>query len=126
MILRILSVLGYVAMAAGAVGMVLAKTLFFPYWPVISAQVAAGVLMLWARLTFRGRSFHFGAEPTEGELVTSGPYHFIRHPIYTAVCLFVWASFCGSFSALAACLAALVTAGAVTRILCEEHFLRRR
>lgn len=25
-----------------------------------------------------------------GGLVTNGPYRFIRHPIYTAVCLFVW------------------------------------
>src|SRR5262245_36894731 len=57
----------------------------------IAVQVAAGALMLWARLTFRVRSFHAGADPTPGGLVTTGPYRFVRHPIYTAILLFVWA-----------------------------------
>jgi protein-S-isoprenylcysteine O-methyltransferase Ste14 len=34
-----------------------------------------------ARVTFGGRSFHVGANPTEGGLVTKGPYRFVRHPI---------------------------------------------
>ena len=35
------------------------------------------------------RGFHLTAESTEGHLVTAGPYLAIRHPIYTAVCLFI-------------------------------------
>src|ERR1051325_3489923 len=54
---------------------------------VIPVQVAAIILAVWARVTFRRRSFHVAANPTEGGLVTGGPYHFIRHPIYTAICL---------------------------------------
>src|SRR5258706_2332994 len=37
----------------------------------IVLQVVAALLMLWARLVMRGRSFHAGAAPTEGELVTN-------------------------------------------------------
>jgi protein-S-isoprenylcysteine O-methyltransferase Ste14 len=58
-----------------------------PY--VIAAQSAALLLFLWARVTFGRRSFHLMANPTEGGLVTTGPYRYIRHPIYTAMCLFI-------------------------------------
>lgn len=39
----------------------------------ISLQVAAILLMIWARVTFGMRSFHYAANPTEGGLVTTGP-----------------------------------------------------
>jgi protein-S-isoprenylcysteine O-methyltransferase Ste14 len=45
--------------------------------------------MIWARFTFGVRSFHAAANPTEGGIVTTGPYHFIRHPIYAAVFYFI-------------------------------------
>lgn len=48
--------------------------------------------MIWARLTFRWRSFHTAANPTAGGIVTNGPYRFIRHPIYAAVIYFLSAS----------------------------------
>jgi hypothetical protein len=56
---------------------------------VLAPEAAAMALMLWVRVTFDRRSFHAVANPTEGGLVTTGPYRFVRHPIYTAVCLFV-------------------------------------
>ena len=57
----------------------------------IAVQVAAAALMFWARWTFGRRSFHAAANPTAGELVTSGPYRYWRHPIYAAILLFLWA-----------------------------------
>ena len=53
----------------------------------IALQGLAIALMLWARLTFGMRSFHATANPTEGGLVTAGPYRYWRHPIYAAVLL---------------------------------------
>ena len=47
--------------------------------------------MVAARITFGRRSFHAAANPTEGGLVTTGPYAYIRHPIYAAILYFVWA-----------------------------------
>ena len=53
-------------------------------------QVAAVLLMVWARMTFGRRSFHAAANPTAGGLVTWGPYRYWRHPIYSAILLFLW------------------------------------
>jgi protein-S-isoprenylcysteine O-methyltransferase Ste14 len=82
--------------------------------------------MIWARLTFGRRSFHATATPTDGGLVTTGPYRFIRHPIYSSVCLFAWASCVGHPSALSVALATFVSLGAAIRIAAEETLLRAR
>jgi protein-S-isoprenylcysteine O-methyltransferase Ste14 len=123
--LKMLSIFGYALMAGGAVGFVVTRTIVSPLPAVIAVQVAAFALMVWARVTFKGRSFHLSAEPTEGGLVTTGPYRFVRHPIYTAVCLFFWAAFFGTPSRITALLALLVTVGALVRIGCEERCLHR-
>jgi protein-S-isoprenylcysteine O-methyltransferase Ste14 len=90
---------------------------------VIVPQVAAIVLMVWARITFGRRSFHAAANPTEGGLVTVGPYRYIRHPIYTAVCLFTVAGVAAHGSWLAVVLCGLVAGGALVRLRCEEVLL---
>ena len=65
-----------------AVVTLLARHALFANSPVgIGVQIGAGALMLWARLTFGGRSFHAAANPTAGGVVTTGPYRFVRHPI---------------------------------------------
>lgn len=89
----------------------------------MAVQVAAGLLMLWARLTFRGRSFHAGANPTAGGVVTTGPYRFFRHPIYAAILYFVWAGIVSHASVLNASLAVLATAMVAVRIATEERLL---
>src|SRR5262245_65556444 len=93
-----LSVLGYVAMAVGLVWLLMSHSLFSTSPIVITAQLLGFVLMMWARVSFGLRSFHLAANPTEGGLVTTGPYRFIRHPIYTGVFLFTWASALGHAS----------------------------
>ena len=89
----------------------------------VAVQVAAGLLMLWARLTFGGRSFHAAANPTSGGVVTNGPYHFVRHPIYAAILYFVWAGVFSHASVLNALLAAVATAMVAVRIAAEERLL---
>ncbi len=73
----------------------------------IAIQVVAALLMIWARLTFGIRSFHATANPTAGGLVRSGPYKYIRHPIYAAVLYFVWAGI-GAHLSLASAAAGLL------------------
>ena len=121
--LRMLSWFGLLAMAAGLVGLYLVHALFFPLPAVTAVQVLAVLLMLWARVTFGRRSFHASADPTQGGLMTTGPYRFIRHPIYTAACLFGWPGAVTAHTPLALALAALVTVGALVRMLCEERLL---
>jgi Putative protein-S-isoprenylcysteine methyltransferase len=56
-------------------------------------------------------------------LVTGGPYRFIRHPIYTAACLFGWAGMLGNWSWRAGLFGALLFLGALGRMLCEERLV---
>jgi protein-S-isoprenylcysteine O-methyltransferase Ste14 len=110
-------------MVAGLAGLLLRHELFSPSPFAIAAQACAVALMAWARITFGSRSFHAAADPTAGGLVTTGPYGFVRHPIYTAVCLFVWPGAIAHASAVSIALALLTTAGAIVRMLCEERLL---
>ncbi|HKO22048.1 MAG TPA: isoprenylcysteine carboxylmethyltransferase family protein [Candidatus Eisenbacteria bacterium] len=91
-------------------------------FPIV-LQAVAGALMLWARVTFGGRSFHAGADPTEGGLVTTGPYRFIRHPIYAAILLFLWAGI-ASHGSIVGVLSGIVATGAIAvRIGTEESLV---
>jgi protein-S-isoprenylcysteine O-methyltransferase Ste14 len=121
--LKVLSVGGYLMMVGGVAVLIVTKTIVSMFLPVILIQIAAFALMLWARRTFGRRSFHLSAEPTDGGLVTTGPFRFVRHPIYTAACIFVWAALLGSPSIQTLLFVILVTVGAVMRIFCEEHLL---
>jgi protein-S-isoprenylcysteine O-methyltransferase Ste14 len=89
-------------------------------------QIAAVALMLWARVVFGRRSFHASANPTEGGLVTRGPYRFIRHPIYAAVLLFLVAGVASHFSLVSALLLVVAAGGIGVRIAAEEHFIVER
>jgi protein-S-isoprenylcysteine O-methyltransferase Ste14 len=92
----------------------------------LSVQVLAVLLMLWARMTFGRRSFHATADPTEGGLMTSGPYRYLRHPIYAAVMYFVWTGVISHFSLLNVLLGVAATVGLFMRILAEERLVTER
>jgi protein-S-isoprenylcysteine O-methyltransferase Ste14 len=123
--LRLWSLCGFFAMAGGLVTLFASDNLISLNPTVVLAQTAALVLALWARYSLGRRSFHLTAEPTQGTLVTTGPYRIIRHPIYTAACLFVWPGALAHHSLPAFTLTAMVTVGAVIRMLCEEHLLAK-
>jgi protein-S-isoprenylcysteine O-methyltransferase Ste14 len=89
-------------------------------------QALAVVLMVWARLTFGLRSFNPGAAPTEGELVTTGPYRYWRHPIYAAVIIFVATAAISHATWKAAALALIVAGGLYLRMRSEERLLATR
>lgn len=92
----------------------------------IGLQIAAFLFMVHARLTFGARSFHAAANPTEGELVTRGPYALVRNPIYAAVILFTWTGVAVHWSLESALLGLIVAGGMLVRILSEEKLLRAR
>lgn len=111
----------------GGLAALLAMGNLFSFSPlVISLQALAFLLFLWARVTFGRRSYHVVADPTEGGLVTGGPYRYIRHPIYAAMCLFTWAGVAGHWSRSSVLFGALVLASAMVRIVCEEALVSAR
>jgi protein-S-isoprenylcysteine O-methyltransferase Ste14 len=124
--LKFLSILGLIVMVGGAVGLLKIGVLFSPQLVTIVLQVIAIALLVWARITFGRRSFHAAANPTEGGLVTSGPYRYIRHPIYTAACLFCWASIITHLSLITAAFGLMVFLGSITRMLAEERLVQER
>ena len=100
----------------------------------VGAVIAAGLALGWAGIALRvwsvltlGRSFQRVVTVTEGQdVVTSGPYQYVRHPSYTGVLL----GFLGVGMLIAnwgsiAALVVLPAIGYVRRISVEEVALRR-
>jgi protein-S-isoprenylcysteine O-methyltransferase Ste14 len=83
------SLVAFVLLVACCLWMYVIGSLFANGPVTLAVQGAAVLLMIWARVIFRARSFHAAANPTEGGIVTTGPYRYIRHPIYAAIFYFL-------------------------------------
>ena len=123
--MKLASLLGFAAMVAALVALLSLRAAFARSPWAIAIQIGAILLMIWARITFGGRSFHAAANPTRGHLVTTGPYRYLRHPIYAAILVFVWAAVIDHLSLATFSAGLLATGGAIARMLCEEYFLRQ-
>ena len=89
----------------------------------ILIQIVSIFIMIWARYTFGFRSFHAAANSTKGKLITTGPYHFLRHPIYASLIYFFWASVI-SYPFIETTVAVIcISAGLFIRMILEEKFL---
>lgn len=88
-----------------------------------AVQIGGLALMIWARATFGMRSFHGTARPTEGGLVTTGPYRFLRHPIYAAILVVLWAGVLTHGGTVNLVLAGIVTVATVVRMIAEERLV---
>jgi protein-S-isoprenylcysteine O-methyltransferase Ste14 len=124
--MKVISIAGFMLMLVSVVGLMINLTIFSTTPGLIGVQIAAAALMLWARLTFGRRSFRTAANPTEGGLVTTGPYRFIRHPIYTAVCMFWWAGILSNRSVVSVVFGVGLAIGVFMRMFVEERLLVQR
>lgn len=124
MLPRVISVLA-TAVVMGAACALVVRGAFFGNGPVsIILQGLGFALVVWARLTFGLRSFHYAANPTQGGLVTRGPYRYVRNPIYAAAWLIIWTGVAVHWSPMNAALATIVAVMLLVRIACEEQLLR--
>jgi len=93
---------------------------------VIAVQVAAVVLNVWARKSFQTGTFRISAAPGGSAIIRNGPYRFIRHPMYSAALLFIWAGILSHLSAFTLAIGVVVTVVAVARVIAEERLLRAK
>ncbi len=123
MILKISSLIALVIAVLGIL-FLFNKNYIFSINPItITIQLCSVVLMIRARITFGLRSFHATANTTKGKLVTSGPYRWLRHPIYAAIIYFFWATVISYpfIETIAAVI--LISGGLFVRMILEEKFL---
>jgi protein-S-isoprenylcysteine O-methyltransferase Ste14 len=106
--------------------LLISRSLLSPSPFVIVGQLLAIALSIWARRSFQTGQFSIDAEPAEGMLLATGPYQFIRHPMYTSALLFVWSSILGHLSFITVIMGLMVTSVIAVRIVTEEQFLRTR
>lgn len=115
------------ALAAVIVALVIlgvTGNLFSPSPFVIGAQVFAVFLSVWARRSFPTGAFRVTATPSTGAVIQRGPYRLIRHPMYSATLLLVWAAVLSHRSALTLVIGTMLTGIVATRIVLEERVLR--
>lgn len=121
--IKIVSLIGFGIAVAGILYLVERHYIFSNNPIAIGFPVLAAALMVWARLTFGVRSFNATANTTRGKLVTNGPYHWFRHPIYASLIYFFIASII-SFPYVDVIIAfVLIVAGLFVRMILEERSL---
>jgi protein-S-isoprenylcysteine O-methyltransferase Ste14 len=121
--LKKVSIGATIVLTVAVVSLLLRRSLFARGVIPIVLQAVAALLMLWARISFGRRSFHAGANPTPGGLVTTGPYRWVRHPIYAAILLFMWAGVAAHGSILSVLTGLVATAATTVRIVAEEELV---
>lgn len=120
---KLASVFAFAALVGAIAYLFLTHQLFAQEPVAIALQIAGVLLMIWARITFGRRSFHAAANPTEGGLVTTGPYRYMRHPIYAAIWLIFWAGIADHLSWKTAAVGVVVVAALYVRMLSEEKLV---
>jgi len=122
---KIASIAGLTVAVLGLAGLIARHSLFATGPFGIVVQGLAALLMIWARVTFGLRSFHAAANPTAGGLVTTGPYRYLRHPIYAAILYFTAAAVATHVSPWSAAMGAAIALGLGVRMASEEALVRR-
>lgn len=93
-------------------------------WALVVAGGAGFAICWWARIHL-GRSWSWGVTLKEAHaIVQSGPYRFVRHPIYSGLILAGAATAVLEAKVLAAAGYAAMTAGLLIKARLEERFLR--
>ena len=93
-----------------------------PTWLSNGVALLSLAVSVWARLSL-GRNIGF--VPAERQIVTTGAYAYVRHPIYSSIFVGVLASELSRFSWTNAALNALWCGLLVIKTFIEEGFLRQ-
>lgn len=93
---------------------------------VIATQLVALLVLLAAWRAFPRGQFSTHPEPRVPKLIASGPYRWIRHPMYAAGQLVIWPAVLRHPSPAAFAVALAVVAAVYGRVATEEPLLREQ
>jgi protein-S-isoprenylcysteine O-methyltransferase Ste14 len=95
-------------------------------WLFAAITVAGMLFMWWARLHL-GRLWSSSVtRKADHSVVDTGPYAFVRHPIYTGLLVAIGATVCVRATAQTVTGAALIATGIYIKARVEEQFLREQ
>ena len=103
--------------------MIVTNWLVLPWWSFLLLGIS-GFLAFWAMAVMKLGNFNIVPYPVvNGNLVTSGPYSVIRHPMYTSIFIFAIALLAGQFDYLKLIVSLVLVAGLVVKMIYEEGLL---
>jgi protein-S-isoprenylcysteine O-methyltransferase Ste14 len=94
--------------------------------PLLIIEIFGVILGIWA-IAVMGRT-NTNVTPLikqSAMLVTSGPYAFIRHPMYSAVLLTIWSLIIDQYSLFRLMIGLVLTIDLIVKLLFEESLLRK-
>lgn len=113
-------------MVAAVVVLIATGNFYSPSPLVIACQVGAVALAVWAGGAFAPGQFAASPVPRGECVIRRGPYRFIRHPMYAASLLLIWATVLSHRSPLTLAIGAAAILVVIPRIEDEERRLRAR
>lgn len=94
-------------------------------WVICSIMLGIA-LGLYAIYTIRIGNFNITPDVSpHGQMVASGPYRIMRHPMYTAILITIWPMVAGHFSYLRLAFAILLTLVLIVKLHIEEGYLKK-
>jgi len=92
---------------------------------LLLAETAGIALGVWSLAVMGKENLNIAPMVRDGaRLITSGPYRFIRHPMYASVLLAVWAVIIDRATLLRLIVGLILTADLIIKMLYEEGILK--
>lgn len=93
-------------------------------WWVIVLLAISGILAFWAMAIMQIGNFNVVPDPVAGgNMVTRGPYEFIRHPMYTSIIIFALALLAGQFDYIKLSVSLVLITDLIVKMNYEETLL---
>jgi protein-S-isoprenylcysteine O-methyltransferase Ste14 len=93
---------------------------------LLAAEAGGIALGLWSLAAMGRKNLNVPPTVREGaELITCGPYRFIRHPMYASVLVTFWALIIDRFTLLRLIAGMILTADLTIKMIYEEGILKR-
>ena len=89
--------------------------------------ITAILVVLWAIVTMQKSKLRILPEPSaDATLITNGPYHLIRHPMYTAILLGCAGLLISKFSWIRLVMAVTLAMVLIVKLIWEERMLSQK